>query len=121
MKRSTGKRGAIEVSTGQKTLTLKQFEEKYSESLLRLANDCVSTNLWSIFRRLPFEAQEDEKLVDAMRKYDTYANINWPLAHYKYAVSYLIRSKQIVPSTGGTNWQKYLLEKTPFLGMKKME
>ncbi|GAL85018.1 tryptophan 2,3-dioxygenase [Sporocytophaga myxococcoides] len=102
------KKGAIDVATGRKTLTLKQFEEKYSEVLIRFANDCVSTNLWSIFKRLPFEAQEDERLISEMRKYDTYANINWPLAHYKYAVSYLIRSKQIVPSTGGTNWQKYL-------------
>jgi tryptophan 2,3-dioxygenase len=102
------KKGAIDVTTGQKSLTLRQFEEKYSRRLLRIANENKIKNLYAIYKRLPFEAQNDEKIIMAMKRYDTYVNINWPLAHYKYAVRYLLKDNDSVDSTGGTNWQKYL-------------
>ena len=102
------KEGAIDVHTGQKTLTLKLFEEKYSDLLIKMANEYRSKNLWSKFRKLPFEAQQNPDIVAAMKTFDSYVNINWPLAHYKYAVRYLHKAKETVESTGGTNWQKYL-------------
>jgi tryptophan 2,3-dioxygenase len=102
------KQGAIDVSTGKKTLTLKLFEEKYSGKLLRLANEFKAKNLWAVYKKLDFKDQEHEEIINAMKRFDTYININWPLAHYKYAVSYLVRSNGPVAATGGTNWQKYL-------------
>ncbi len=102
------KKGAIENSTGKKSLTLRQFEEKYSRRLLRLANENKVRNLYAIFKRLPSEALSDPKIILAMKRFDTYVNINWPLAHYKYAVRYLQMPNADVSSTGGTNWQKYL-------------
>lgn len=102
------KRGAIDSKTGKKTLTLKQFEKKYSETLIKLAYEYKSKNLWALFKKLPFEAQKDAEIINAMKTFDTYVNINWPLAHYKYAVSYLFKSGGPVAATGGTNWQKYL-------------
>ncbi|MCS6823854.1 MAG: tryptophan 2,3-dioxygenase family protein [Cytophagaceae bacterium] len=102
------KKGAIDVATGKKSLTLRQFEEKYSRRLLRMANENKIKNLYAIYKRLPFEVQNDEKIILAMKRFDTYININWPLAHYKYAVRYLIKESNTVESTGGTNWQKYL-------------
>lgn len=100
------KKGAIDLDTGKKSLTLKQFEEKYHDLLLKLAHEYQNKNLYAIFKRLPFEAQKDQDIVGLMKRFDTYVNINWPLAHYKYAVKYLNLPKE--PSTGGTNWQKYL-------------
>ncbi len=102
------KEGAIDVHTKQKTLTLKLFEDKYSELLIEMANDYKSKNLWSKYKKLPFEAQQNPDIESAMKTFDSYVNINWPLAHYKYAVRYLHKSKEPVESTGGTNWQKYL-------------
>ena len=102
------KKGAIENFTGKKSLTLRQFEEKYSRRLLRLANENKVRNLYAIFKRLPLEAINDPKIILAMKRFDTYVNINWPLAHYKYAVRYLHQPNEDVSSTGGTNWQKYL-------------
>ncbi|MFN3405878.1 MAG: tryptophan 2,3-dioxygenase family protein [Cytophagaceae bacterium] len=102
------KQGAIDKETGKKTLTLKLFEEKYTDLLLRTANEWNVRNLYSCFKKLPFEDQKDPALVAAMKTYDAHVNINWPLAHYKYAVSYLIKSKKIAPATGGTNWLNYL-------------
>lgn len=100
------KQGAIDVDTGKKSLTLRQFEEKYEELLLKLAHEYQNKNLYAIFKRLPFEIQKDPEVVAILRNFDTNVNINWPLAHYKYAVKYLY--KGAVNSTGGTNWQKYL-------------
>jgi tryptophan 2,3-dioxygenase len=91
-----------------KTLTLRLFEKKYSETLIRLAYDYKSKNLWSAFKKLSFDAQKEETIVSAMKRFDNLVNINWPLAHYKYAVRYLHKAPQDVSATGGTNWQKYL-------------
>jgi tryptophan 2,3-dioxygenase len=102
------KKGAIDMATGKKTLTLRLFEEKYTDVLLKMANQYKSKNLYAAFKRLSFEAQKDPEIIAAMKRFDSYVNINWPLAHYKYAVSYLHKSKGPVESTGGTNWQKYL-------------
>jgi tryptophan 2,3-dioxygenase len=102
------RKGAIESHTGKKTLTLRLFEEKYSDTLIKLAYEYKSKNLWSFFKRLPFDVQRDEEVINTMKKFDTLVNINWPLAHYKYAVRYLYKAPQAVDATGGTNWQKYL-------------
>jgi len=102
------KKGAIDVTTGKKSLTLRQFEEKYEQLLLKLAHDFQSKNLYAIFKRLPFDIQKDPEIVAMMRRFDTFVNINWPLAHYKYAVKYLHIPAVSEKATGGTNWQKYL-------------
>lgn len=102
------KKGAIDVTTGKKSLTLRQFEDKYEQLLLKLAHDFQSKNLYAIFKRLPYDIQKDTELVSMMRRFDTFVNINWPLAHYKYAVKYLHIPAVAEKATGGTNWQKYL-------------
>ncbi len=100
------KQGAIDLDTGKKSLTLRQFEEKYEQLLLKQAHEFQNKNLYAIYKRLPFDIQKNPEIVALLRSFDTNVNINWPLAHYKYAVKYL--HKESVNSTGGTNWQKYL-------------
>ena len=102
------KEGATEVTTGKKTLTLTQFEEKYRDSFIALGEKCRSKNLWQTYLRLSPEDQADETVKQALRDNDTNVNVNWPLAHYKSAVRYLARDHEDVAATGGTNWQKYL-------------
>lgn len=102
------KRGATELQTGKKTLTLKQFEKKYSAQLISLAQACHGNTLRSIVSRLPEEERKNEKLILALKWLDTNVNVNWPLAHYKSAVRYLHKDPVDVAATGGTNWQKYL-------------
>ncbi|MFN6947198.1 MAG: tryptophan 2,3-dioxygenase family protein [Cytophagaceae bacterium] len=101
------KKGAIDSGTGKKTLTLRMFEEQYEKILMELAHEYQFKNVWSLFKRLSTEAQNDPQIINALKRYDSYININWPLAHYKYAVSYLYKSGHI-KATGGTNWHKYL-------------
>lgn len=102
------KSGATELASGKKTLTLTQFEEKYAESLLRLAKESSENNLWKIFLSLSKEQQSNPELIDAMKQFDKAVNIDWPLVHYKSAVRYLQKNPSDIAATGGTNWQKYL-------------
>jgi tryptophan 2,3-dioxygenase len=102
------KTGATDLETGKKTLTLKQFEQKYSEELIALAIKYRNGNLWSKYLSLSKEEQNDPELIAQMKMLDANVNVNWPLQHYKTAARYLLKDSDGVPATGGTNWQKYL-------------
>ncbi|MDF2157723.1 tryptophan 2,3-dioxygenase family protein [Algoriphagus sp. CAU 1675] len=97
--------GAIELATGQKTLTLRSFEEKYGKFLTELIDSYRDKNIWQRYLELKEKSPE---LVELMRQFDLKANVFWPLAHYKSAVRYLQRDPVDIAATGGTNWQKYL-------------
>ena len=99
------KKGATELATGKKTLTLRQFENKYSTKFIHRARQVKETNL----RRLYLDHFEgDEEIIGALRDLDYKANVQWPLMHYKSAVRYLQKDPNVIKATGGTNWQKYL-------------
>lgn len=102
------KKGATELATGKKTLTLKQFEKKYSSSLITLAKEYQAKNVWAKYISLPEIDRKNTALIDALRQLDVNVNVNWPLVHYKSAVRYLQNSPEDIAATGGTNWQKYL-------------
>jgi tryptophan 2,3-dioxygenase len=102
------KEGATEEATGAKTLTLLQFEEKYSEELIQLAREYQHKNIWAKFKQLPEPDQQNPKLLKYLKELDSNVNVNWPLMHYKSAVRYLQRNPDVITATGGTNWQKYL-------------
>lgn len=102
------KEGATEAATGAKTLTLLQFEEKYSDKLLAHARANETNNVWAKYLQLSAQDQQDEKLIQHLKELDSNVNVNWPLMHYKSAVRYLQRDPDIIAATGGTNWQKYL-------------
>lgn len=102
------KTGATELATGKKTLTLKQFEEKYSSQFLELSKKCAKGNLYARYNSLPEPDRRNEELVGLMRALDANINVNWCLQHYKSAVRYLQGDPDIIAATGGTNWQKFL-------------
>lgn len=102
------KKGATELATGKKTLTLEQFEKKYAAKLIDFGKQYRLKNVWRKYLSLPDEARENPDLKNQMRYLDVNVNINWPLSHYKSAVRYLQRNPEDIAATGGTNWQKYL-------------
>lgn len=102
------KQGATELETGKKTLTLEQFEAKYSARLIIMAKDYASCNVWQKYLSLTDAEQKDPELIKQLRQLDVNVNINWPLQHYRSAVRYLAAKEGDAPATGGTNWQKYL-------------
>ncbi|SFU58333.1 tryptophan 2,3-dioxygenase [Pustulibacterium marinum] len=102
------KKGAVDTKTGEKTLTLKQFEYRYTPRFLRIANEVVATNIFLKYKALPEAERANEKLIKAMRDLDVSANVHWPLMHMGSAYRYLKKEKGDVNATGGTNWRNYL-------------
>lgn len=102
------KQGATELASGKKTLTLKQFEAKYTDELIDLTNEYRYKNMWAKYRSLSPEDQDDPRVKKELRQLDINVNVNWPLVHYKSAVRYLQADTKEIEATGGTNWQKYL-------------
>ncbi|QEM12524.1 tryptophan 2,3-dioxygenase family protein [Mucilaginibacter rubeus] len=100
--------GATELSTGKKTLTLKQFEKKYSKSFIELGKAAASHNFNTLAKQFEASSELTTELRNELRQLDINVNVNWPLSHYKSAVRYLNREPEDIKATGGTNWQKYL-------------
>jgi tryptophan 2,3-dioxygenase len=86
------KAGATELSTGKKTLTLEQFEKKYSATFLALAKKFRTVNLNSLYKSFSEADQKNEKLIQALKHLDANVNINWKLSH-----SRKIRSTLLLP------------------------
>jgi tryptophan 2,3-dioxygenase len=102
------RKGATLEETGEKTLTLKQFEAKYGEAFREAAFRWRGNTLWDLVQALPKEDLEDPEFVQALRALDYQINVDWPLQHYRTAVKYLAKRPSDAPATGGTNWQRYL-------------
>lgn len=102
------KRGATDSTTGEKTLTLRQFEERYTARFLRIATETQETNLHKRFLQLKEEGLATDTLIQELRKFDVNANVNWLLMHMGAAFRYLTRGKLTTDATGGTNWKQFL-------------
>lgn len=94
--------------TGKKSALLSNFEKRYMEDFITFMKKYNTVNLWSKFKSLPTETQEDDKLVNAMRHYDHTVNVLWVMAHLNAAKKYLNSGKKSAEATGGSEWQKYM-------------
>lgn len=101
-------RGGMDPETGEKTLTLRQFEAKYGDEFKALAHARYGNTISD--RLMAFEAAGNlsEDLRNQARALDQYVNVLWPLQHMRTAARYLMAGGESVEATGGTNWQKYL-------------
>lgn len=102
------KKGGIDLATGEKTLTLKQFELRYTRRFLRIANEVKGKTLYHKYLELPEEEKNNKKLIEALRSFDVNVNVNWLLMHMGAAHRYLNKDKQPIAATGGTNWKEFL-------------
>lgn len=102
------KKGATDTTTGEKTLTLKQFEYRYTPRFIRIAKQVEKNTIYHKYLQLPTEDRENEVLIKALKELDINANVNWPLMHLGSAYKYLSKDKKPVDATGGTNWKQYL-------------
>lgn len=92
--------------TGEKTLTLRQFEERYDLELRNLAKRMEGKTLCDKFSAVENPSPElKEKLV----KFDVAYNVTWPLVHLGTAAHYLdAKGEETKTATGGSEWKKYL-------------
>lgn len=90
--------------TGKKSMLLSNFDKRYLEEFITFMKDYNTTNLWTKFKQLPIENQQNNELVKAMRHYDYTVNIKWVMAHLNAAKKYIGDGD----ATGGSEWQKYM-------------
>ncbi|MEX0274265.1 MAG: tryptophan 2,3-dioxygenase family protein [Flavobacteriaceae bacterium] len=102
------KKGATDVTTGEKTLTLKQFEYRYTPRLVRIAKQLRGNTIYEKYLELPEEKRSSPELIEALKTLDLNANVNWPLMHMGSAHRYLGKEKGELSATGGTNWKDFL-------------
>jgi tryptophan 2,3-dioxygenase len=102
------KKGATDLATGEKTLTLKQFEYRYTPRLVRIAKQLKGNTIYEKYLQLPKDKQDNKALIAALKTLDLNANVNWPLMHMGSAHRYLGKGKEEINATGGTNWKEYL-------------
>ncbi|WP_405384600.1 tryptophan 2,3-dioxygenase family protein [Maribacter sp. LLG6340-A2] len=102
------KKGATDLSTGEKTLTLKQFEYRYTPRLIRIAKQVKNTTIYHKYLGLSKKQKQNASLIDALKALDVNANVNWQLMHMGSAHRYLQRDSGDIDATGGTNWKEYL-------------
>lgn len=102
------KKGATDTATGEKTLTLKQFEYRYTPRFIRIAKALKNATIYHKFINLPFKEKNNEQLVQALKTFDVNANVHWPLMHMGSAYRYLRKENKSISATGGTNWKEYL-------------
>ena len=94
--------------TGEKSTMLTLFEERYMDDFIVFMKKYNTLNIWSKFKSLPTETQQDVKLINAMRHYDHTVNVLWVMAHLNAAKKYLNSGDETAEATGGSDWQKYM-------------
>lgn len=102
------KKGGVDLASGEKTLTLKQFELRYTGRFLRIANEVKGRTIYHKFLQLSQKEKNNEILIEALRSFDTNVNVNWLLMHMGAAHRYLDKDKKTIAATGGTNWKDFL-------------
>lgn len=94
--------------SGDKSTLLINFENRYKDEFIRFMEKYNTLNLWTRFKELPKEDQQNENLIKAMRHYDYTVNITWVIAHYYAAKHYIESGSKHVEATGGSDWKKYM-------------
>ena len=102
------RRGATLVETGEKALTLKQFEAKYDAVFAERAHKLRGLTLSDRAKILEQNKELGDELRLALRELDHQVNVRWPMQHLKTAGRYLAKQPSDLRATGGTNWPKYL-------------
>jgi tryptophan 2,3-dioxygenase len=102
------KKGATDLKTGEKTLTLKQFEYRYTPRFIRIAHQVKDNTIYDKYLDLPEKGRHNKALISALKDMDINANINWRLVHMGSAHRYLDKDNTSIKATGGTNWKEYL-------------
>ena len=91
--------------TGKKSLTLRQFEEKYLNDFIAQAKKVKGNTLEE---KILGQPHISEKLVEKMKEFDRFYNVEWPLVHLETARHYLDSKGENKAATGGSEWKKYL-------------
>ncbi len=102
------KKGAADRTSGENTLTLKQFEYRFTPRLIRISRQLKNNAIYHKYLGLSEEQKNNKRLIKALKTLDINANINWPLIHMGLTRRYLGDEKGQGDATGGANWKEFL-------------
>ncbi|WP_310992734.1 tryptophan 2,3-dioxygenase family protein [Aequorivita marina] len=91
--------------TGEMTLTLRLFIEKYEAGFKTLAKEVKGKTLEE---RVAQMDNPSDELKEKLKEFDHFYNVAWPLVHLETAQYYLDRKGESKAATGGSEWKKYL-------------
>lgn len=94
--------------TGSKTLTLRQFEEKYMDAFILLAKELEGNTVEDKLIKMNATSPISDTLQTLLREFDILYNVTFPLVHLNTAKHYLDSKGENKTATGGSEWKKYL-------------
>ena len=94
--------------TGEKSIMIKLFEEKYMDEFILFMKQYNNKNIWALFNDLPSQEKNNLELINSMRHYDHTVNIKWVIQHFNTASKYLDGVNKVENATGGSDWKKYM-------------
>ncbi|MEI6900953.1 MAG: tryptophan 2,3-dioxygenase family protein, partial [Bacteroidota bacterium] len=99
-----------------KTKTLINFEKRYDERFIMLAEKYKDDNLYSVFQRQSPSISENEEIRKLLSDMDQLINKRWKGNHFSVIKSQLLPMEnhpdEKEKGTGGTNWAEYLPPKS---------
>lgn len=99
------KDAGLDRKTGKKTLTLRQFEERYLDRFIHLAKNIQGRTLEE---RVSAISPASPELLALLKTFDRLYNVEWPMVHLNTAKHYLDKRGENKAATGGSEWKKYL-------------
>jgi len=100
------KDAGVNRKTGEQTLTLRLFCEKYEAQMKTLAGEMTGSTLEDKIMQIGDTLQSETRAL--LREFDKLYNIEWPLVHLRTAAHYLDAKGETKAATGGSEWKKYL-------------
>ncbi len=91
--------------TGKKTLTLRQFEQKYEADFKQLSITIKGRTLEERIAQMPSISDD---LLERLKQFDHFYNVAWPMVHLDTADHFLNNKGENKTATGGSEWKKYL-------------
>ncbi len=99
------KDAGINRKTGEKSLTLIEFEKRYLDSFIQVAKKVDGK---TIEEKIMGISPLTNNLKETLRTFDHLYNVEWPLVHLNTAKHYLSSKGGNKAATGGSAWAKYL-------------
>lgn len=99
------KDAGINRKTGEKSLTLLEFEKRYLDSFIQVAKKVDGK---TIEEKIMGISPLTNNLKETLRTFDQLYNVEWPLVHLNTAKHYLSSKGGNKAATGGSAWAKYL-------------
>jgi tryptophan 2,3-dioxygenase len=100
--------GSLKEEGNEKSLTLLEFEKKYNEEFLELAQSTAHCNLWQCYKKLNPTGDNKKKIKALLRDYDHHFNVGWRQAHFRATFRMLLSSGKFKGASEATNWNQYL-------------